>query len=143
MPRGHKQSGTIRGARKRGRPRGRPPRTAYAELNTPTRTRRTPSVDTDSSAPSAAITSDQAPPPESINTRYGLRRNCVPKYRCGTCGLRDCECSYMVHADFPIRPQGVLLMNEKEMSFPNDTVNRLVIRAEKTYTGLQRNKTRI
>ena len=31
-------------------------------------------------------------------------------------------------------------MNEKEMSFPNGTINRLVIRAEKTYTGLQRNE---
>ena len=105
MPHGHKQRGTIRGARKIGRSRGRPPRMARAEPNTPTRTRRTPSVDTDSSALSAAITSNKAPPPESINTRYGLRRNCVPRYRCGTCGLRDCECNYMVHTGFPIRPR--------------------------------------
>ena len=137
---GHQQKGIIRGARKRGRPRGRPPHMARAEPNTPIRTRRTPSIDTDSSAPSAAITSDQAPPPDSINTRYGLRRNRIPRYRCGTCGLRDCECNYLVHAGFPIRPRGVLLTHEKEMSFPNGTVNCLVIRAEKTYTGLQRNE---
>ena len=31
-------------------------------------------------------------------------------------------------------------MHEREMSFPDSTVNRLVIRAEKTYTGLQRNE---
>ena len=93
LPRGHQQRGAIRGARKRGRPRGRPPRTTHARLNTSTRVRRTPSVDTDSSAPSAAVTSDQAAPPESTNARYGLRRNRIPRYRCGTCGLRDCECN--------------------------------------------------
>ena len=106
LPRGHQQRGAIRGTRRRGCPRGRPRRTARAEPNTPTRTRRTPSMDTDSSAPSAATTSDQAPPPESINSRYGLRRNRVLKYRCGTCGLRDCECNYMVYAGFPIRARG-------------------------------------
>ena len=97
-------------------------------------------MDTDSSEPSAAITSDQAPPPESIDISYGLRRNRVPRYRCGTCGLRDCECNYMVHAGFPIRPRGVQLTREKEMSLPSGTVDRLIIRAEKTYTGLQRNE---
>ena len=97
-------------------------------------------MDTDSSEPSAAITSDQAPPPESIDISYGLRRNRVPRYCCGTCGLRDCECNYMVHAGFPIRPRGFQLTREKEMSLPSGTVDRLIIRAEKTYTGLQRNE---
>ena len=101
LPHGHQQRGTIRGARKRGRSRGRPPRTTRTGPNTSTRVRRTPSVDTDTSAPSAAVTSDQASPPESTNARYGLRRNRVPRYRCGTCGLRDCECNYMIHAGFP------------------------------------------
>ena len=141
LPRGHQQRGAIRGARKRGRPRGRPPRTTHARPNTSTRVRRTPSVDTDSSASSAAVTSDQAAPPESTNARYGLRRNRIPRYRCGTCGLRDCECNYMVHAGFPIKPQGVLLAREQEKSLPSGTVDRLVIRAEKTYTGLQRSDT--
>ena len=70
LPRGHQQRGAIRGARKRGRPRGRPPRTTHARPNISTRVRRTPSVDTDSSAPSAAVTSDQAAPSESTNARY-------------------------------------------------------------------------
>ena len=89
LPRGHQQRGALRGARKRGRPRGRPPRTTRTGPNTSTRVCRTQSVDTDSSAPSAAVTSDQAPPPESTNALYGLRRNRVPRYRCGTCILRD------------------------------------------------------
>ena len=141
LPRGHQRRGAIRGARKRGRPRGRPPRITHARPNTPTRVRSTPSMDTDSSAPSAAVTSDQAAPPESTNARYGLRHNRIPRYRCGTCGLRDCECNYMVHAGFPIKPQGVLLAREQEKSLPSGTVDRLVIRAEKTYTGLQRSDT--
>ena len=139
LPRGHQQRGAIRGARKRGRPRGRPPRTTHARPNISTRVRRTPTMDTDSSAPSAAVTSDQAAPSKSTNARYGLRRNRIPRYRCGTCGLRDCECNYMVHAGFPIKSQGVLLAREQEKSPPSGTVDRLVIRAEKTYTGLQRN----
>ena len=98
-------------------------------------------MDTDSSAPSTAVTSDQAAPPESTNARYGLRHNRTPRYRCGTCGLRNCECNYMVHADFPIKSQGVLLAREQEKSLPSGMVDRLVIRAEKTYTGLQRSDT--
>ena len=98
-------------------------------------------MDTDSSAPSAAVTSDQAAPPESTNAHYGLRRNRIPRYRCGTCGLRNCECNYMVHAGFPIESQGVLLAREQEKPLPSGMVDRLVIRAEKTYTGLQRSDT--
>ena len=69
LPRGHQQRGTIRGARKRGRPRGRPPRTTRIKPNTSTSVRNALSVDTDTSAPSAAVTSDQALPPESTNAR--------------------------------------------------------------------------
>ena len=140
LPRGHQQRGAVRGARKRGRPRGRPRHTTRTEPNASTRVPRTPSVDTDSSAPSAAVTSDQVQAPELPTTRFGLRRNGAPRYRCGTCGLRDCKCKNLVHAGFPIKPRGVLLTHEKEMSLPNGTVDRLIIRAKKTYTGLQRNK---
>ena len=117
----------------------RPPRTTSTGPGTSTRPRRTSSVDTDSSAPSAAVTPDQAPPPESTNARYGLlRRNRVSKYRCGTCGLRNCECNYMIQARFPIRPPGVLLTSENKPLPADGMVSRLVIRAGKTYTGLQR-----
>ena len=131
LPHGRQPGGPFRGTRKRGRPRGRPPRATRNRANTSTRPRRTPPLDTDSSAPSAAVTSDQAPPPESIDAHYGLRRNRVPRYRCGTCGLRDCECNYMVHAGFPIRPRGVLLAHEKKKSLANGTVDRIVIRAKR------------
>ena len=79
-------------------------------------------MDTDTSAPSAAVTSDQAPPPESTNARYGLRRNRIPRYRCGTCGLRNCECNYMIHAGFQTRPRGVLLTQEKGKPLPSAMV---------------------
>ena len=140
LPRGHQQRGAVRGARKRGRPRGRPPQAIRTEPNASTRVHHTPSVDTDSSAPSAAVTSDQAQTQELPNTGYGLRRSRAPRYRCGTCGLRDCKCNNLVHADFPIRPRGVLLTREKETPLPNGTVDRLTIRGEKTYTGLQRSE---
>ena len=58
LPRGHQQRGAVREARKRGRPRGRPPQATRTEPNASTRVHHTPSVDTDSSAPSAAVTSD-------------------------------------------------------------------------------------
>ena len=47
----------------------------------------------------------------------------------------------MIHAGFPIKSQGVLLALEQEKSLPSGMVDRLVIRAEKTYTGLQRSDT--
>ena len=68
LPRGHQQRGAVRGARKRGRPRGRPPQATRTEPNASTRVHHTPSVDTDSSAPSAAVTSDQAQTQELPNT---------------------------------------------------------------------------
>ena len=47
----------------------------------------------------------------------------------------------MIHAGFPTRPRGVLLTQEKGKPIPSGMVDRLIIRAEKTYTGLQRSKT--
>ena len=47
----------------------------------------------------------------------------------------------MIHAGFPTRPRGVLLAQEKGKPLPSGMVDRLIIRAEKTYSGLQRNKT--
>ena len=130
---------SLRGnTRKRGRPRGRPLRVPPIGQGTSAGLRNITSVDTDSSAPSAAVTSDQEPPPGSTNTRYGLLRNRTPRYRCGTCGLRVCKCNYMIHANFPVRSREVLLTREVKQSPANNMDNRLVLRTEKTYTGLQR-----
>ena len=123
---------------KRGRPRGRPPRVPPIGQGTSAGLRNITSVDTDSSAPSSAVTSDQEPPPGSTNTPYGFRRNRTPRYRCGTCGLRVCKCNYMVHANFPVKSQKVLLTREVKQSSGNNMFSRLVLRTKKTYTGLQR-----
>ena len=84
-------------------------------------------LDTHSSAPSDMVTSYQAPPTQSTNARFGLRRDRAPRYRCGTCGLTNCVNNYMVHAGLPIRPRGVLLTSEKELPPTISMVNRLVI----------------
>ena len=127
-------------SRKRGRPRGRPPRAPPVGQGTSVGLRNITSKNTDSSAPSAAVTSDQEPPQGSANTRYCLRRNRTPQYRCGTCGLRICKCNLMIHENFPVRSREVLLTREVKQSPANNfrrLVRRLVLRTEKTYTGLQ------
>ena len=97
----------LRGnTRKRSRPRSRPPRIPPIGQGKSAGLRNITSVDTDSSAPSAAITSDQEPPPGSTNTRYGLRRNRTPRCRCGTFGLLVCKCNNMIHANFPVKIPG-------------------------------------
>ena len=134
----HPRRSLRENSRKRGRPRGRPPRTPPVGQRTSVGLRKITSIDTDSSALSAAVTSDQEPPPGTTNTRYGLRCNRTPRYRCGTCGLRFCKCNLMIHANFPARSREVLLRREVKQSPANIMVRRLVLRTEKTYTGLQR-----
>ena len=72
---------------------------------------------------------------ESQN-RYQLRHRRQPRYKCGTCGLRDCVC--------------VLAMNEKrdvltgargvpqEGRQHTELVHRIIVRAEKTFSGVER-----
>ena len=37
----------------------------------------------------------------SQTQRYQLRRNRAPRYRCGTCGSRDCSCVNLVMSETP------------------------------------------
>ena len=96
-----------------------------------------PSSDSDSTrmAPSAQFFSDPDSQPPETSTRYKLRKIRTPNYRCGTCGLRDCVCLLQINVGCSIKTRGADLPKE---SCTHDMVPRLVIRAEKIYTGLER-----
>ena len=63
--------------------------------------------DLDSDAPTAQVTSDVDQGASQVNPSYGLRRNRVPRYRCGTCGFRDCT-GVMAPKKSPTIPTGPL-----------------------------------
>ena len=78
------------------------------------------------------------------NTHYGLRCNRAPLYRCGTCGFRDCTCVIALNKS-PTIPTGP----SKTMGSPKPQpfihkgkllINCVVIRAEKTYIRLERER---
>ena len=68
--------------------------------------------------------------------RYQLRHKRQPKYKCGTCGLRDCVCVLAVNEkrDIPIGARGV----PQEERQQTELVHRIVVRAEKTFSGVER-----
>ena len=133
---------------RRGRPRGRPPRRPRGHTISSRQTAREidtqPSItsDSDSDAPTAQLTTDVDQGATQVNPHYGLRRNRVPRYRCGTCGLRDCTCVMALNKS-PTIPLGSVKapVDPKPQPFIHNgklLVSRVVIRAEKTYTGLER-----
>ena len=85
----------CRGMRKRGRPRGPPPK----KTSIPTQQTASSTSDFEISDPSAHVTTDQESSDSPINLRYGLRRDRAPRYRCGTCGLRDCNCNLIINKE--------------------------------------------
>ena len=68
--------------------------------------------------------------------RYQLRHKRQPRYKCGTCGLRDCVCVLAVHEnrEVPIGARGV----PPEGRHNAELVHRVVVRAEKTSVGIER-----
>ena len=133
---------------RRGRPRGRPPWRPRGRTISSRQTAREidtqPSItsDSDSDGPTAQLTSDVDQGATQVNPHYGLRRNRVPRYRCGTCGFRDCTCVMALNKSPPI-PLGPVKapVDPKPQPFIHNgklLVSRVVIRAEKTYTGLER-----
>ena len=61
--------------------------------------------DPDSDATTAQLTSDVDQGASQVNPHYGLRRNRVPRYRCETCGFRDCICVMALNTStIPIGP---------------------------------------
>ena len=66
--------------------------------------------------------------------RYQLRSKRQPRYKCGTCGLRDCVCLLAVNENrrVPTGARGVPPERGENL------VHRLTVRAEKTYSSLER-----
>ena len=63
--------------------------------------------------------------------RYQLRHERQPRYKCGTCGLRDCVCVLAVHEN------RVVLIGARGVP-PEGRHNAELVRAEKTFVGLER-----
>ena len=100
--------------------------------------------DPDSDAPTAQLTSDVHQGASQAYSRYSVPRNRVPRYRCGTCGFRDCTCVMALNKSptiptgppkAPVSPKLQTLIHNGKL-----LVSRLVIRAEKTYTGLEKQR---
>ena len=135
---------------RRGRPRGRPPRRprghTISSLQAAREIENQPSITSDSEtdAPTAQLTSDVEQGATHVKPHYGLRRNRVPRYRCGTCGFRDCTCVMALNKSPTIALGNVKTpVDPKPQPFIHNgklLVSRVVIRAEKTYTGLERER---
>ena len=79
--------------------------------------------------------SETAIPTEASEVpRYQLRSRRQPRYKCGTCGLRDCVCLLAVNENrrVPTGARGVPPERGENL------VHRLTVRAEKTYSSLER-----
>ena len=124
------------------RGRGRPPKAQKKRLvraKARTRKKETPTK-VETSAEVAAEVAVEAPgSAEALSEpseapRYHLRSKRQPRYKCGTCGLRDCVCLLAVNENrrVPIGARGVPPEREGKL------VYRLMVRAEKTYSALER-----
>ena len=105
------------------RGRGRPPKTRKRLVKAKARTRRE--------------TTETAMPTEASEVpRYQLRSRRQPRYKCGTCGLRDCVCLLAVNENrrVPTGARGVPPERGETL------VHRLTVRAEKTYSSLERSE---
>ena len=89
---------------------------------------------TDATDVTSAPTEKQA---ESQASRYQLGQKRRPRYKSGTYGLRDCVCSISAvneNREVPIGARGVA----PERRQNEYLVHRLVVRAEKTFAGVER-----
>ena len=109
------------------RGRGRPPkmRKRLVRVKARTRKERTPTT-----APSETAMPTEA----SEAPRYQLRSRRQPRYKCGTCGLRDCVCLLAVNENRRVPPGARGVPPERG----ENLVHRLTVRAEKTYSSLER-----
>ena len=81
------------------------------------------------------IPSETAMPTETSEApRYQLRSKRQPRYKCGTCGLRDCVCllAFNENRRVPTGARGVPPERGENL------VHRLTVRAEKTYSSVER-----
>ena len=109
------------------RGRGRPPKTRKRLVRAKARTRKKETPTT--------IPSETAMPTETSEApRYQLRSKRQPCYKCGTCGLRDCVCLLAVNENRRV-PTGA---REVPPERGENLVHRLTVRAEKTYSSVER-----
>ena len=122
------------------RGRGRPPKAQKKRLvqaKARMRKKETPTNDeTEVSAETAiqAETENLKSAEVSDAPRYYLRSKRQPRYKCGTCGLRDCVCFLAVNENRRV-PTGARGVPPEE---GGKLVYRLTVRAEKTYSAVER-----
>ena len=122
------------------RGRGRPPKAQKKQLvqaKARTRKKETPTkVETSAPAEMAveAPGSAEALTEASEAPRYHLRSKRQPRYKCGTCGLRDCVYLLAVNENRRVRIGARGVPPERE----GNLVYRLMVRAEKTYSAVER-----
>ena len=109
------------------RGRGRPPKTRKRLVRAKARTRKKEITTTMPSETTMPTEASEVP-------RYQLRSRRQPRYKCGTCGLRDCVCLLAVNENrrVPTGARGVPPERGENL------VQRLTVRAEKTYSSLER-----
>ena len=111
------------------RGRWRPPKTGkrLVRAKAEARKKETPTTTT--------MPSETAMPTEASEVpRYQLRSRRQPRYKCGTCGLRDCVCLLAVNENRRV-PTGARGVPPEQ---GENLVYRLTVRAEKTYSSLER-----
>ena len=109
------------------RGRGRPPKTQKRLVRAKARMRKKETTTT--MPPETAIPNETSEVP-----RYQLRSRRQPRYKCGTCGLRDCVCLLAVNENRRV-PTGARGVSPKR---GENLVHCLTVRAEKTYSSLER-----
>ena len=122
------------------RGRGRPPKAQKKRLvRAKAKTRKkesTTNVEAEASAQTATQAETENPKSAEASEapRYQLRSKRQPRYKCGTCGLRDCVCLLAVKENrwVPTGARGVPPEEGEKL------VHRLTVRAEKTYSAVER-----
>ena len=107
--------------------RGRPPKAQKRLDRAKARTRKKETPTTVHSETAILTETSEAP-------RYQLRSKQQPRYKCGTCGLRDCVCLLAVNENrrVPTGARGVPPERGENL------VHRFTVRAEKTYSAVER-----
>ena len=126
------------------RGRGRPPKAQKKRLvrakartrkkETPTNAEREASAETAIQAETETPNSAEALTEACEAPRYQLRSKRQPRYKCGTCGLRDCVCLLAVKENRRV-PTGARGVPPEE---GEKLVHRLTVRVEKTYSAVER-----
>ena len=95
----------------------------------------------DSKAPTALLATDVDQTAKQANSQNGLRQNRQPRYRCGTCGLRDCSDILALNTLFTFHtaPRKTPV-DKKPQPLVQLGILLVTICAENLYTGLNEKK---